>query len=58
MTKEMRHFENPFAQQTNDEVGELTAKETEKLIRDVFVFNKISFYHEVSHIFRELTHEE
>lgn len=58
MTKEMRHFENPFAQQTNDEVGELTAKETEKLIREVFVFNKISFYHEVSHIFRELTHEE
>lgn len=58
MTKEMRHFGNPFAQQTNDEVGELTAKETEKLIREVFVFNKISFYQELSYIYRELTQEE
>lgn len=58
MTKDMRHFENPFVRKTSDEEGELTAKETEKLIREVFVFNKISFYQELAHVYRELTHEE
>ena len=57
MTKEMRHFENPFAQHATNDGEELTAKETEKLIREVFVFNKISLYHELSHVYRELTHK-
>ncbi len=58
MTQEMRHFEHPFVQHPTSDGEELTAKETEKLIREVFAFNKISFYQELSHSYRELIQEE
>ena len=58
MTQEMRHYENPFVRQPSDEVGELTEKETEKIIREIFVYNKIAFYKELVPIYRELAHEQ
>ena len=53
--KEMRSSEQPVAPPQFDDDRELSEREMETLIREVYVFNKLSFYQEVSQIYRELT---
>lgn len=56
--KEKQEFEHPFARHTASKGEELTAKETERLIRAVFVFNKISLYQALADIYRELARDQ
>ena len=53
--RERWEFEHPFALRTSAANDELTAEEMEKMIREVYVFNKISLYQELSLVYAEFS---
>lgn len=53
--REKWEFEHPFIRQSSAENDELSAAEMEKMIREVYVFNKISLYQELSLIHAEFS---
>lgn len=53
--KERWEFEHPFERRSSAANDELTAEEMEKMIREVYVFNKISLYQELSLVYAEFS---
>ena len=56
--REKWEFEHPFIHQSSQNTDELTEKETEQMIRDVYVFNKVSLYQELAALYSELSCEK
>lgn len=53
--REKWEFEHPFVRRSSAANDELTAEEMEKMIREVYVFNKISLYQELSLVYAEFS---
>ena len=53
--RERWEFEHPFVRRTSAGSDELTAEEMQKMIREVYVFNKISLYQELSQVYTEFS---